>query len=363
MCVDTQARTSGFLDGGYDSRDDFLTFTGDARVGQLVSAANITLVRCKAGSVGDVPLADPQTGCLFDVDTLGVAPAAVGYCNAAPNRLIIQNNTGYFETGDYALRYTLVTDGVYWSTLAHGLVRYNWTGSGNNFTDCAWNGTTIAAGWNARLADNLTPVTAITGPGSCSVTASQRATVLESNSFTLPALAADQLYVNLAAAHYDLSIVAAGTTASMRVELVRLPCTVIFSEDVDLGTFVTACGQAAAGAMLTLPYFPNPSGIYWQGVAIINNSAAAGTFDFMVYEEDGDIGLIDDVAIAAQGTNGCMVVWTGTDIQGALVLTGGAGSGVLGDSRFFANVVPSIGGVQTFVMFGTGVEGLGYIVP
>jgi hypothetical protein len=309
-------------------------------------------------------LADPQTGCLFDVDSLGVAPAALGYCTAAPNRIIVQNNTGTFETAEYALRYTMLTDGVYWGSIAHGTVNYNLTTTGNNFSDCAWAGTALAPGWNAFLADGLTPVTAVPTPGSCSVSASNRATVLESNGFVLPALVADQLFVNLTPAHYDLSIVSAGTTASMRVELVKLPCTVIFSEDVDLGTFVTACGAAPAGAMmLTLPYFPNPGGIYWQGVAIINNSAAAGTFDFMVYEEDGDIGLIDDVAISAQGTSGCMVVWTGTDIQNALVLTGGTGSGVLGDSRFFANVMPDIGGVQTFVMFGTGVEGLGYIVP
>jgi hypothetical protein len=117
------------------------------------------------------------------------------------------------------------------------------------------------------------------------------------------------------------------------------------------------CQSAPDYGYCVYPYFPPANSTYWglNGMVITNLSNYSGTATVMVYEADGDVGK----ATVTLGANQIYLTTVANLMAG---LTKTAGSGTLGDDKFYAVVTGDLS-LHGFVMIAnpqTG-ESMGYI--
>jgi hypothetical protein len=371
MCIDARAITGNTVNVSYDSRIDKFTFTGDNEVAHRIPPPDIACVGCKLGLVGDVPIQGGQGAlCLFDYETPG---AAGGYCPAyTGNRLIIQNNTGTFATGAaqaFALTAEIVapTDGVYFggamTVIGANSATVDLTacptgaGANPNIPPAGVVGLGVGTGW---LTSAMTTA-ATYDAGTCAVPAASQG-VYQSTTGPLGTTVMaglntiNQIWVAFAPFAYQGTI-AAGTTVTVEISLIELPCTTIHTCTVDVGVFVVDCAAAVAPYMFTFPYYPAINDAIWWSGAALSNCGGADDCTLTFYEQDGDIGTYD-VSIAAGGL--WFTLWT--TILGDIVADAG-NAGSLGDSPFFVCVncddTSGTGTVRGFGMLGDGNQAQG----
>ena len=274
-------------------------------------------------------------------------PRAAGY----QNRIIIQDNSGYFTTdatAQYQVRITITSpaDGVYFGSA--GAVVNESDSAVADLTDCTSAGSNVGASFTAYLSDGVTPVTSF--DSDCSVGSASRATILlSSDSPGFTGLDdANQLWVNAPALVFDTSLVSPNDVVTLQVDLIQLPCTTIYSCTRDIGTFVSSCAAAPTAINLTMPYFPaiNDS-VWWSGAALSNCGSTDATCTLTFNEKDGDIGTYD-VTVPAGG------MWNTLWASILSSITPDAGnSGTLGDEKFFVCIsCTGSSSVKGLAMFG-----------
>ena len=133
----------------------------------------------------------------------------------------------------------------------------------------------------------------------------------------------DYMLINLPPLNYNLASIDEGDVVTIRVTLNRLPCGMIGPFDITIGTF--GCDAIAVANTLLYPYFTNfDSTAWWNGIAIDNLGAIAGTATLYLFEKDGDIGQAV-VAVDPQSQYVDLLA----NITWTVAVAGG--SGVIGD--------------------------------
>jgi hypothetical protein len=356
MCIDARNISGNCVEVSYDSRDDYLTFTGDNVVACRVSGEDIQCVSCK-GEMCDISLTTEQTTvCDYDYET----PTGTRACCTVGNRIVFQNNTTFFgdqPSDEFQVIVTITnpTSGVAFA--GTGLAVQVSDMSSTDLTDCvgATAGAIVTpANVYAYLSNGTTEVTSF-NPGDCALSASETATIL----VTDPAAGFsgldddNQIWVNLPGIVFDPTLVSASTTLTVQVELVKLPCTTLATCTVDIGHFVDNCDTPATDYSWTIPYSTamNDS-VWWSGAALSNCSSADADCTLTFNEEDGDAGTYD-VSIAGGG----MWISLFSSIQGDITQTLGTGS--IGDSAMFICATCTGGSVRVFFLLGDGTQAQG----
>ena len=324
-----------------DSKDDKFTFEpSNPQVAHAGPALDMDIEECEKVTIGTIEIgsAVAQGGedCVaFDFED------GDGYCadtHLGDTRLIIEAEDP-FELVNYQLRLEILVNGeqgwngVAWSNelvMADGY---------DSVTEACASGAAQAVGAQANYTyydedGDAIGAAAVEAPAAdeCDVATTAEAVILETEASDLSLAAGnDVLWMDIPALNYDLDTIEAEDVVSIRVSLVEPPCTQLWQDDITIGTFGD-CATAAVPTDLIYPYFTamDASESWWDGFAIVNLSAVDGTADITVYEQDGDIGTLDDVAVVGHG----MYVDLLSNILGQLTADAG-NAGTLGDSRCF----------------------------
>jgi hypothetical protein len=364
LCVNAEQMAGSLMFVSFDSKANFITFTGDAQIAHVASANPLSLGFCKGDTTGDILIAS-QGGCTFDFETPVGGP--LGYCPTPPagtatfrgNRLLIQGATTFGDPGDrYDLRVFSDTPGVY---LSAGPALTGFTPAAT--TECTGNGTAIPVAWrfyNDAGTPNATPATA---PGSCSVPSANRTREARTvNGAIVNIHPFDTMFVNLPNLVYDTNVIGDQTAAVIRFSLHKYPCGEIFTTSHTIGTFVTTCPVVAAtpGTNLLFPFLPAMDGVshpgWWGGFMIVNASTAAGTATLTFTESDGDTATYTTPSIPAGGQ---FTAASSTELL-AMVTEGATNPGTFGDSNVSVVAVCTFNLGAGFCFTGNGEEGTGY---
>jgi hypothetical protein len=363
MCIDARNISGNCVEVSYDSRDDYLTFTGDNVVACRVAGEDIQCVGCKIGDICDISLTVEQTTvCDFDYET----PAGTRACCVVGNRIVFQNNTGFFgdqPSDQYQVIATITnpTMGVAFGSSAIA-VRVS-DSTVLNLADCLANpgtpGSNITSAiTTAYLADGITTVTSFNS-GDCSLTASQMATVVATDP-SAPTGQMDmvdddnQMWVDLPFFVFDPTMVSASTTITVEIQLIKLPCTTVKVCTVDVGHFVDSCLTVVPSTyMFTIPYstaINDP--VWWSGAALSNCATDDADCTLTFNEMDGDVGTYTGTI-----PGGGMWVNLFSTILGDITQT--AGNGSLGDESMFVCISCTGGNVKSFFLLGDGTQAQG----
>ena len=339
LCVDTltQDYTGEYVQNTPNSVPGFvankLNFTGDYVVAHIMTAVTYNLVTCKGATCGNLVLGTggQTASCVsFDYETIGTG--VNGYCTnhtatgaGMLPKLIVQSSQA-FELVNYSVTAQILvngaagTHGVYWSNTAPAYK--------TSATDTC--GTAVGAlafaGQTFYLADGTTAGVGI-APGANNCAAVAAANKVVSFTTTSGALfAAGDLYfeLNLPDLVYNLAEVNAGDVVTVRVTLTKNTCGAIGPFDLCVGTFIAACPAAAATTTTAFPYFTSltADANWWNGIAIVNNSATAGTAVLTAYEQDGSVGTFTTPSIAANSMYVNLlenISWSGVGLGGSPV--------------------------------------------
>ena len=359
------------INSGGESGNNFLTFDPtNPEVAHTISASVIELDDCKGPEYGYVNLAGGQSAkCEFNYETpteycddIGttVADAFVDSI-VSGNKIFIRNTSGtFFNSGDeYKIVLRTSGSGAYWMGATPVVSGYE--PSANDECDADAAGTATNLGLAAFTITTETGVTAgsgATGTGCGSIAADDRYMILTSAAFT-DIDDYDLLEINIPGVVFDPAQFAEGDQVTVTVELYRLPCGLIFSDDRVIAEFVDACATAAATTTLLFPYStPLNDASWWFGMSFCNptlTGAVAGTALITVYEDDGDTGTYTTPSIAVGG----MATYGGAELLSNLTAAS-ANTGTLGDSRCHIIVNCNFGSAGGFGMMGDGSDSTGY---
>lgn len=336
--------------GGF-SGNNFLTFNpANPQVAHLISAATITLEACKGEEMGFHPIEGGQAAnCQFDYNA-----NANEFCLPfVGNDFILTNQSGtFFDAGDdYRVRLLISGNGAYWGGTPTGIDGYM-----PSEIACEGGGAAITPGWTVTTETgapaSITPRSAACG----SFDADEEWTTLSSTSFT-GIDTFNELDVDIPSVVYDPDVVVAGDQVTVTIELWRLPCGLIFSDERVIAEFVDTCAAAVPTTTLYYPYMVALDGSqgWWFGYVIGNPTTEAGTATITLVEMDGDIGTYTTPEIAALGLH----VLTGGQLL-ALLTPDAANVGTLGDTQAHMIVVCEFGSAGGFAMQGNNLDSTGY---
>jgi hypothetical protein len=208
--------------------------------------------------------------------------------------MVIAADTGSFPLDTYQITLEILVNGntgengVYWSDQDVAVEGFQ------NLSDaCSENAeTSISTRWEQADGDSATPE----GPsaGDCDVTdpvARAVVAITEESDLGLQS-GDDYLFVDIPPLNYDIDAIQPGDQVSIRISIVKTPCSTLFTGDFDIGTF--GCPSISVANVLIFPYVPPPNSTYWSntGVAVTNLSAFSGTADITWLEMDGDRGTL-----------------------------------------------------------------------
>ena len=269
LCLNATAYTmSDLVYVSFASLSDKFTFTGDSQIAHTGTANPIALKSCKGNTSGDI-LIGGQNACSFTYETI-----ASGYCSSFTGNKILVNTTSTF--GDIDDRFDVVLTSTVSGTYFGGdpaLKTYT-----SSEDQCTAAGTTLGVTWTKYIGSTL-----YTGsyPGStCATTTANRVDKVRTNggAFTLNS-PIDDLWIDLPTMVYDVTT--AGTLAKVLVSLEKYPCGEMFTGEVTLGSYVSACtSTSSTTTTLRFPFmtaFDGSDAPWWSGFVITNHSAAAGT--------------------------------------------------------------------------------------
>jgi len=351
-CINATQLAGNLVNVSYDSQSDFLTFTGDNEVAHVVAANPIALQACKGDTTWPVDLTTTQsTVCSFDYETGGGR-----YCPGFSGNDMIMKAQQALDEASYQVRLTITSpaQGVYWGAVAPTLLEA-FTPAQNSCP--GGTGTAIAPGWSLFKGDATTVVPS-PNAGTCSVAAAEMGTIMVSNAFPITTVNNyNAIRVDMANLVFDSSVVSPGQIATVKIELIKVPCGVIFTGSRDIATFVNGCAAAVIPVPITMPYFPpiTDQG-WWSGAAFCNIGSANVDLNLTFYEKDGDVGTWDGSIVGHGIFN---TLWSA--VLAAIVPSAG-NTGTLGDSVFFVVATPSVNTVKGFFMMGDGYQSMGTAV-
>jgi hypothetical protein len=220
---------------------------------------------------------------------------------------------------------------------------------------CDGDGTDVSTGWTVTTESGVANGAArgvFCGP----FDADEEWTILTSNVFT-GVDTYNKLWLDTPQIQYDADQFVAGDEVTVTVELWKLPCGLIFSDDRVIATFVDTCAAAVPNTTLYYPYTVALDGSqgWWFGMTIGNPTATAGTAQILFFEIDGDAGTYTTPEIAAAG----LVVYGGADLLSNLTPDAG-NAGTLGDAAGHIVVITNFGSAGGFAMTGNGEDSTGY---
>jgi len=363
------------FDSGGISGEDFITFQGQREIAHIIGGTSITLEACaKRDLCGYVSLAGGQgANCRYDY----TAPQVTnnhGYCPdtgnqvftsiaSAGNKAILQIGSGTF-TGAYYIELEIISgDGTYFGGIPGSIDGMT---AANGADPC-----TLAPGsglydYNSPPALTWTVVTRsgtafvapfADGAGCGTVPANKQLYRLRSQAFDPTNADINRIVIDIPRTVYNPALLSDGDVATVRVELYKVPCGLIFQDTRCIANYVSTCAAAQPQTTLLYPYAVELDGSsgWWFGMSFCNPSGNAGTATITVYETDGDTGSYTTPSIAAGG----MMTMNGTDLLSNL--TAGTGNtGTLGDSRAHIVVICNFGFAGGFGMMGNGMDSTGY---
>lgn len=294
-----------------------VSFSGDFFIAHMYQQERYAQSLCTKATVGNIRIGttggaqgfDTCTG--FDFEVAGTGTVADGYCtnHNGLNRAIIQAlDAPFVADPSYVLRLEILVDkkdgagfltgdrGVYFqagsapqaisattNVLACGAIPLP-IGAASRFLA---NGTTASAG---------APATTV-----CSIAAADRAVILTTAASTMNITGGQSfLNIDLPILKYDLATIQPGWEVRVRATLTRLPCVTIGPVDIPVGIF--GCSLVPLATQIMYPYFTSLSAdIWWNGIAIVNTGATAGTVTLTANEADGSVGTFGPVTIPARG--------------------------------------------------------------
>jgi hypothetical protein len=339
---------------------------------------------CKAGPIGKIScsLVDQgeNTCYAFDYET------RAGYCSATTVNELLSTyraifsicnckdaGTNFVEDARIGVRMTILVNGLagergaYWSNGASAAVRF---GKYATLKDACADTTvgmvnTFGAG-KFYKSDLTTEVTTLTADTTCVVPAANQATVIVTNPTAGYVItAADVLnklsrwWIDIAPIRIDKNVLHNGETISVKIETLNMNTGGICADCVStceciIDVAVVCCSTATSSCLF--PYFTSTTAAtaeqpYWNGIAIVNTSATAGTATLTVKQKDGKSGSFTTPAIPAYS----MYVAALENV--AFVGTG------LGGLPVYIKVVGTFTGLDGFAMIAntaTG-ESMGYL--
>jgi len=369
-----------------DSKDNFLTFSGDSVVAHIGAAQHITLESCSVSDKnstngttwGYIPMKAGQgaANCSLDYEN------PTGYCAHndfnpfVGNRVILkstENAFGLTSSDRYDMELTLSTTavgnkGAYWST--NGAQVWGFTTSQDACKDSgievAGPAVTDLSGKALRFANTSDALGPWNDGTSCAVDPADQVVTLTthaSGAITNINRFAN-LWVDLPTVVYDKGTISADNIElSVAVKLTQYPCgTQVFTDNRKLGTFVTNCPSAPASSgstTLLFPFFPAMDASmtgWWGGIAIVNASGVDGKCTLALTDHDNDTASYETPTIKAHG------MWlpndTGATTDLLQLVTKGTGEVGNSDVSIVATCDFEKGG--GFGMIGNGNEGTGY---
>jgi len=404
LCVNAEKMTGEMMYVGFDSMNNFLTFTGDPVIAHVGAAETLTLESCGAGKTakllrGNIPIAGQQdASCMFDYESsffkklpppgpvlTGVKVKDFGYCptsDANPfsgNRMLIKGINTFGLPGDYydmdlTVGSTAAAGGVYWGSTGAWIQAY--TPANHDLAyDCetdsfpfsppppmptpvlivspGGSGTVIPATFVIG-----TPGTSAFDDASCAVSADHRVTTITTG--TAGAIGHietfDTLFVDMPHMVYDKNTIGAGVEVDVTLTLRRYPCSTIFTASRIIGTFVSYCETDMGKTTLLFPFLPPMDGSaagWWAGLTIVNASSTAGNCTLNFTDADGDTATYNTPTIAAGGQ------WIGGAIS-ALLPNLTPGTGNVGDANVSVLAYCAFNRGGGFAFTGNGQEGSGY---
>ncbi|MBI5557276.1 MAG: hypothetical protein HY885_06525 [Deltaproteobacteria bacterium] len=349
LCINVSSWSESTVKGNMDSRNDKYTFIpSNPQIAHVVSAAEYALYECAKANCGNLALgATSQAGSscgAFDNEDPGAAGTA--YMNScatvddhANNQFIIQKTNGTFDLVDYIVTATILVNGVEGDNGVYFTSDAILTdGASTSTAACAFtNASGSAIGAASYFQADGTTATPVAADTDCDIAGSARAVELTTLGHNLNLAANDDfLFINIPEMHYDLGEVEDGDQVSVRITLTKAPCGEVTTQTLCVGTFLEECPTSAGSETMIFPYFTSPAATdaWWDGVAITNESATAGTATVTLYEQDGDSATAS-IAVAARS----MYVNTLTAMISGGVFTASSGNaGTIGDSRCFLSV-------------------------
>ncbi len=337
---------------------------------------------CK-GDVRNVPcVAASQTAACaeFDYDTPSGAATGIGYC-VAGSMLAPNNYRAIFHICDCPdpaafvaglvldVRMTILVDGVagangaYWSRIGGIPAVIGFATAWSETAACALAAFTTDFGAPAFFApDGITASTPL-ATTACTVPAANQTTVMVADSglgaglggYVVNGAEGPYWWIDIPPIRIDPAVIASGALVQVRIELIDhsglgicpgcslCDCTI---------TVAQACCSTATTGSLRFPYFTSlTADAYWNGIAINNRTAAAGTATLTAYEQDGGVGTAT-VSVPANS----MFVDLLENMTWAVV------SGTLGGSPCYIDVATDYGNPDGFAMMANGDhESMGYL--
>lgn len=291
-------------------------FSNDFNIG-CIDPRTYSLYSCtkNAPETISLPVAS-QNGtskCIFDYE--GFGNDIKGYCAGySGNRIIIQSNkTTFAQTGDlFSFDLESKTAGVYFNKL---FTADSVRGDQDPCKITKLDATDITVGDAAAYTLTATgnaasPAFGESDGSTCKVPASNRIYKIAATPSANFAVETKAKYVWL-----DLPDMVYDTTdfslenveAKVTVTLNKVPCGVIRTFDVTLGSFVKVCGATTSSTLsLIYPFFPSINATdndanWWAGIIVTNGSAVDGTATLVFSDKDGAQAKMTTPVIKAGG--------------------------------------------------------------
>lgn len=330
LCINTLAYSGEYVQNTPNSipvnTAQKLSFSGDYVVAHILgSVTSFGIVNCKETlgriEIGNVGTQATDTCQYFDFELASPAASTNGYCpvyNVTLRNRLVVGTAGTFAPGNYRVKAQIIVErngvakaipGVYWSNAGFGWVQsatLTTAGTGACFAGPAALGGvyTYLRADGATAAAPIAPI--VPAVGSCSALttagAASKASFVETDLTVPMAILAGQsyLYLDMPAFNYDLAEIAAGDVVKIKIWLLEEKCNSIELQPKTIGTF--GCDPASVSGTCLFPYFTSlQGGDYWNGIAIINPSAVAGTVTLTAYQRDGSVATFTTPSIPARG--------------------------------------------------------------
>ena len=374
-CIDVSGYAGSVVKDSIDSKfDKFNVDPSDPQIAHIVAAVTFTIYECdktesaliEIGAKSSTQFTDTETCDAFDFED------AAGYCDTDVNNLLIVKSSSDMDDINYSVTLEILTNGVYWADDTIGFLPKETAadlcdeGAGDpsdRYAALIVDGDYLAVDADSIVdedGDDILIADMSEHSNECDVAADEAAKVLTIDSVNFVQGIADirSLWVDMPAMNYDLDEINEGDIVQVKITISKIPCGEVIEATINVGTF--GCEDPAAATYnITFPYFTEITGDnFWDGVAIVNESANDGTATLMIYEADGDI-FTAEVDVDAQS----MYVVDTSALLAIASEVSDNGGGVMGDSRFYMTVESTFTPIDGFAMMAnpnTG-ESMGYL--
>lgn len=374
LCINVSQWDENTVDGNMDSQEDKYTFIpSDPQIAHVVAAVDYDIVECDKIATGMIEVGDVGGQGLVDTCTDFDWDDNDGYCtetHSNSNLFVMETTVAgtYYDTAEYQVEITVLTDGVYFTTDSITGEAFaqsaNACDDDNSYFDVSWDAVDNSY-FDAEGAAVTSPVDVSSTECDFEEDAVRVLTECSANLVTMGGMGAVAL--NIPSLKYNFTEITLGDDVIIEITLIKCPCGVVWTKQLNLGTFGCPDPEGPAFELL-YPYGTAMAGdAWWDGFVVTNLSSTDGTANLYFYEADGDQGTMV-VSVPMQGMfvgtfSNMLTVLPGGQVVQAMTQTGG--SGVLGDSQLYVIACTDFS-ADGFIFMGNGVatargEAMGYL--